>query len=151
MKAMERYVYLGIILLLAAGCLYLGWGRGPADNSAALAEQPWQVVDQPAQPAPSADRPVVRLDPGDLRDLQNLGLTDPVNQIVTDLAARQDLLPIQGVLGGTMSFHPSDRWVVAKNWVLADFDDGHILGWGIFKYTVANGKITWTRLDWTQP
>ena len=180
MKSMERYLYLGTIVLLAAGCLYLGLGRKPvADNSGALAEamasqeqlqkqlakadaenarlnltleeQQKKLSELTKPDAQGAGRPVVRIDPGDLRELQSQGLTDPVNQIVADLVARRDLMPIQGVLGGTMNFHPSDRWVVAKNWVLADFDDGHILGWGVFKYTVENGKITWTRLDWSRP
>lgn len=176
MNAKERYLYLGVIVLLAAGCLYLairpqGAGEKEALARAAQTEKRLQaeldkalveiggleaaLVEERRKAAELArpkerdsSQPVVLMDDVDMRALQRAGLSQPATQVVADLVARRELLPMQGVLGGTMAFRPSDRWVVARSWVLAEFDDGHIMGRGIFKYTVKDGKITWTRLDW---
>lgn len=175
MSSKERYLYLTIIAALIAVGIYMVWFRLPAANAAierletALAAQTQQAAQPaappaappttqpaappaappaPAEPVPDSGRPYVLLDNAEVRTLQKQGLKDPAAQIVASLAARRDLLPMKGVLGGTMGFHPSDRWVVTRDWVIADFDDGHIAGRGLFRYTVQDGIFTWALMDW---
>ena len=80
------------------------------------------------------------------RVLREQGLDDPVNQIVTDLKGRPNLIPFEAELGGTMAFRDNDKWVLTEKWVLAYFEDGHIGGRALLEYSVANGKLEWRRV-----
>jgi len=42
------------------------------------------------------------------------------------------LIPLQAVLGGTMTF--GNIQFLSKEWLIADFDDGHVQGRAIYKY-----------------
>ena len=46
-----------------------------------------------------------------------------------------------------MNFRNEAWWVVSNKWVLAHFDDGHRGGTLLLEYTVENGTIEWTVLD----
>ena len=86
-----------------------------------------------------------RLSVWQIQRLKKKGLKDPVKDIVADLMKHNELIPYEGVLGGTMGFRSeSDIHVLTPKWVLASFDDGHILGHMLLEYKVSNdGKIFW--------
>lgn len=85
----------------------------------------------------------------DLLDLKAAGLTDPVNQLRSDLGAHPDLIPVQGVFGGTMGFYDRDGIVLLPGgYVYAPADDGHIVAHTVLRYDIKpGGKIEWKLLD----
>jgi len=85
----------------------------------------------------------------DLLDLKAAGLTDPVNQLRSDLGAHPDLIPVPGVFGGTMGFYDRDGIVLLPGgYVYAPADDGHIVAHTVLRYDVKpGGKIEWKLLD----
>lgn len=93
-----------------------------------------------------ADRTTERLQPVgtghlinaiEIEELREQGLRDPVSQIVDSLMAHPELIPHEGVLGGTMGFYsPTYIHILDGSWIFADFDDGHIMGRGVFSYAV---------------
>jgi len=81
----------------------------------------------------------------DLDELRDLGLADPVAMLRADLMRHPELIPYKGVLGGRMGFYsPGDIVLLNSRWVYARFNDGHIVGFGIFEFSVApGGRIRW--------
>lgn len=81
----------------------------------------------------------------EINRLKRQGLNDPVNDITEDLLKRSDLIPHEGVLGGTMAFYaPENIHILSPNWVFAYFEDGHVRGEILLEYTVDdNGNISW--------
>jgi len=47
---------------------------------------------------------------------------------------REDLIPMDGVLGGTM--HYDNIQLLRDKWIIADFEDGYVYGKAIFEYTL---------------
>lgn len=83
--------------------------------------------------------------PVDVEPLRKRGLSDPVANLIADLQKHPELIPFKGWGGLQMGFYDVDRIrVLSNSWVYAPFDDGHIVGEGIFEYDVApSGSITW--------
>jgi hypothetical protein len=81
-------------------------------------------------------------------DLKRAGLQDPVPMLVTDLERHPELIPYPGVLGGMMGFYDTTAiHVLDEQWVYAYFEDGHISGYGLFRYRVQpGGRIEWQRV-----
>jgi len=81
----------------------------------------------------------------DRAQLQRRGLSHPEEDIVTDLMQHRELIPFEGVLGGTMGFYSrQDIHVLNSRWVLASFEDGHIGGHMLLEYVVSpRGGIQW--------
>lgn len=80
--------------------------------------------------------------------LRKQGLADPDEDLVRDLQAHPDLIPFEGVVGGTMGFYyPQYIFPLDHRYLIAWFDDGHIGGSMLLKYDVENGTIRWTVLD----
>lgn len=46
-----------------------------------------------------------------------------------------------------MVFRKVESWVVTDKWVLAHFDDGHSGGTMLLEYTVNDGVIQWSMVD----
>ncbi len=89
---------------------------------------------------------LVRERPGltswEIEELKRKGLPDPATDIAADLSIRKDLIPFEGVLGGTMEFY--DIHVLTSRWVLAHAEDGHVAGHLLLEYKVSDtGKISW--------
>lgn len=82
-------------------------------------------------------------------ELKKAGFTNPVEEIKKDLLERPDLIPADAVLGGKMFFYPDQICIINKNWVIAGFEDGHIMGMGLFEYRLKNGTIEWKVLNYT--
>lgn len=73
--------------------------------------------------------------------IEKNGLTDP-SYIVSDLLDHPELIPFEGVLGGVMMF--TDAALINDKWVFARFEDGHIMGSGLFQYEIKDQS----RIDW---
>lgn len=86
-------------------------------------------------------RDIPTLDYSDIERLKDYGLQDPVTDITVDLKKHPELIPYEAVLGGTMRFHKA--YVLTPEWVLANFDDGHIGGHMLLEYDVSDGTISW--------
>lgn len=92
---------------------------------------------------------LVKAQPGlsvwQIERLKKKGLKDPIKDIIADLMKHNELIPYEGVLGGTMGFwSESEIHLLTPKWVVASFDDGHILGHMLLEYKVSdNGKISW--------
>ena len=83
--------------------------------------------------------------------LKEKGLSNPVQDIVSNLTKHQELIPYKGVLGGTMGFYDKEIWVLNNKWVFAYFEDGHYGGHMLLEYNVTdNGKINWKRIAVTK-
>ena len=85
----------------------------------------------------------------DIWHLKHDVLTDPVNQLRSDLAGQASLIPFKGTLGGTMGFYGSTHAVLLPGrYVYAPAEDGHDLVHTVLKYDVEpGGKIRWRLLD----
>ena len=81
--------------------------------------------------------------------LKQKGLKDPVKDLKSDLMKRTDLIPYEGVLGGTMGFYSDENiHIVSSKWAAAYFNDGHINGIMLLKYNIQkDGKIRWYVMD----
>lgn len=83
-----------------------------------------------------------------LRELKHQGVSDPLREIPASLARHPELIPFKGVEGGSMGFYDQKGMVVLDGpWVLAPFEDGHVLGYGVFEYSVGpGGRLSWKRV-----
>jgi len=70
----------------------------------------------------------------DGRHLIALGINDPEMFIKDNLRKQQQLIPIKATLGGSMHF--GNIQLLGSEWLIADFDDDHVQGKGIYRYTL---------------
>ncbi len=97
--------------------------------------------------AQSADRPVDAIGPFEIDALKERGLANPIADLKADLAKHRELIPYEGVLGGTMGFYSdADVHVLNDRWVFARFEDGHVGGFALLEYAVKDGHVTWKRV-----
>jgi hypothetical protein len=83
----------------------------------------------------------------DIKDMKEKGLSNPVQDIISNLMKHNELIPYKGVLGGTMRFYEKEIRILTNKWVLAYFEDGHIGGYLLLEYDISNdGKINWKRI-----
>lgn len=81
-------------------------------------------------------------------NLRRQGFNGEVQEIVDDLEKHDELIPYEGVLGGKMGFYDKDHiFVISDRWVLAYFEDGHIGGNMLLRYSVENENISWEVID----
>jgi len=79
---------------------------------------------------------------------EEMKTANPAGALREDLMARRDLIPWEGVLGGTMTIPgPESIWFFAPHWALAYVEDGHIAGYLLFRFRILGGKIEWTPVD----
>ncbi len=87
-----------------------------------------------------------KLNRWEIEELKRKGLKDPVSEIIADLKSRKELIPYKAVVGGRMYF--CEVYVLNGRWVLASFEDGHIMGRMFLRYSVGNnGRISWQVID----
>ncbi len=73
----------------------------------------------------------------DLRQFERININEPVSFLRDRLQERPDLIPTEGVLGGTMNFYDREAiHVLNDKWMFATFEDGHIMGQLILSYDV---------------
>lgn len=76
---------------------------------------------------------------------QKYGIKD-YSIISKDLFLKPGLITQEPVLGGTMFF--AKVKILSDKWAFAEFEDGHILGYGLYEYAVSDaGEITWSVID----
>lgn len=82
-----------------------------------------------------------------LTGLNTHGYAD-AKQFLETLSTQNDLIPIKGVLGGTMKWWPSYSVVLNEKYVFGYFEDGHILGYALLEYAFdQNNTLTWKIID----
>ena len=81
----------------------------------------------------------------EIRSLRDRGLVDPVGDLIASLMATPTVIPHEGLHGGRMGFyHAKDIYVLDGRTVFARFDDGHIVGSGVFEFTVLpDSTVNW--------
>jgi hypothetical protein len=84
----------------------------------------------------------------EVRQFRERGLENPEQEIIDDLYNNPQLIPHEGVLGGTMRFHSKDDLtLINSRWAFARYEDGHITGEMLLEYDVnPNGTISWNVL-----
>ena len=86
------------------------------------------------------------LSESDIQKLRKKGLRNPEVDLMNDLNRKQrQLLPKEGVMGGTMTIR--DSRILNDRYAMAYYEDGHIGGYMILRYEVNNGNITWRVVD----
>jgi hypothetical protein len=77
------------------------------------------------------------------------GIFNPEEDLVSNLMQHRELIPYEGVMGGTMGFYSSkDIHILSSRWALASFEDGHIGGHMLLEYRVdPGGRIHWRVLS----
>jgi hypothetical protein len=85
----------------------------------------------------------------DIAQLKRKGISNPEADLASDLMQHRELIPYEGIMGGTMGFYsPKDIHILSSRWVLAAFEDGHIGGQMLLEYRVdPGGKIHWRVLS----
>lgn len=148
MGVVRRIALLVIAAILA---LVFIWGRAEKDEKRARAalEQARATLDSARAVGHGGAGAGVLLASDEIDALRRAGLTDPVNQLRSDLEAHGSLIPVKGVLGGTMGYHDRDGMVLLPGgYVYAPGEDGHILVHTLLRYEVdPGGKIRWTLVD----
>jgi len=86
----------------------------------------------------------------DGRKLIKSGITNPSEFIERNLRERPELIPLKPVLGGTMHF--TNMQLLSREWIIADYEDGHIQGRAIYKFELNNkGELEFELLNSTDP
>lgn len=89
----------------------------------------------------------ITLDNLSIQKLNEAGYSD-YTLLLNDLMDQNHLIPFEGLLGGSMAWRPEASFVLNHQWVYATFDDGHINGYGLLKFSIdPNGHISWTLID----
>ena len=70
--------------------------------------------------------------------LTRKGITNPEEFVENALRKRNDLIPNDAVLGGTMNFGKIQ--LLGNKWIIADYSDGHIQGRSIYEYRMDDKK-----------
>ena len=68
------------------------------------------------------------------KSFKEMGIDTPESYIRKALQNNPSVIPLDGVLGGTMFF--TDIEVLGTKWIIASYEDGHILGRSIFTYKI---------------
>jgi hypothetical protein len=68
--------------------------------------------------------------------LLNKGISNPSDFIKNSLRKKTEIIPLAATLGGTMRF--GNIQLLSSEWLIAEFDDGHIYGKAIYKYKLNN-------------
>lgn len=79
------------------------------------------------------------------RTLLRKGIENPETHIKQSLREKPELIPLEPVLGGTMRF--TNIQVLGSRWVIAEYEDGHVMGRTIYKYAIeSSGDIRFTEI-----
>ncbi|MDP5276600.1 hypothetical protein [Chengkuizengella axinellae] len=85
-----------------------------------------------------------KIDFASIQELSQFGID--TEYIIKDLYDHPELIPFDGVFGGTMFFYKA--YVLNYKWVYAKFEDGHILGAGLYKFELdQHHNISWELVD----
>lgn len=118
------------------------------ENEQELIELTDSLIDRKAQ---MRDRQpsIPRMNKSEYQSLKARGLEDPGAELIDDLIEKEEIIPHEGRLGGTMGFYaPENIFILNGKWVFAYFEDGHQSGNMLLSYSIAeDGEIEWEVLD----
>lgn len=78
------------------------------------------------------------------------GISNPAEFIEKEFRKRTELIPSKAVLGGTMHFGTIQ--LLSREWLIADFNDGHIQGRAIYSYKLnEKGQLEFELLNAIEP
>jgi hypothetical protein len=137
-------------MVLVFLCTYLGWKwqetatRGTSATATLQAQKEHleaEVTRLQADLSKAQTLPILILSDMAINQMKEKGLADPVEDLVSDLKTRSDLIPFQPVGGGEKRITP---WLITGTWVVAIADDGHRAIKAFLSYEIKNGQIEWT-------
>lgn len=77
-------------------------------------------------------------------------IENPEAFITQSLQQKPEFIPLKPVMGGTMAFRKVK--VLTEDWVLGVYDDGHVEGKSIYKYSLQpDGELQFTHIASTEP
>lgn len=86
----------------------------------------------------------------DGRKLIKSGIENPAEFIENKLRERPELIPLKPVLGGTIHF--TNMQLLGREWIIAEYEDGHIQGRAIYKYELNDqGELEFELLNSMEP
>lgn len=149
--ARQNYIWFGALVILFAVAVFMLIRMIQLNSeisdyhrtNSLLVERVDSLVNQLGHlPPPKSQR--LLLSAYDIQQMKEKGLTNPVQDLITDLRMHPELIPYESVLGGEMRFFKDEIYVLTSKWVLAYFEDGHIAGKILLEYSVdENGAISW--------
>lgn len=149
MKTRERLVWMFVTaVLLAAVVIVAARGREAASARERLEAERARLgaeverlrrTGEPAGALPAEEADV--LPPDVISHLERHGTTPEA--VIADLVRHPELIETEGVLGGSMHFVPSETRILTSSWVLATYEDGHVLGRMLLAYNLTSDGITW--------
>ncbi|MDO9508550.1 MAG: hypothetical protein Q7I97_04290 [Thermovirgaceae bacterium] len=91
------------------------------------------------------DEPIPR---PDWERLKTKARPDPRAWISASLLSRDDIIPWEGIHGGTMRIYdPSLVWFVGPSWCIVWAEDGHIGGYMLLRFDPGAEEPNWRLLD----
>jgi hypothetical protein len=141
--------YLFGILLLAGGCQRRTENK--ADNtenidSVALLRRQTDSLSLLLRRQNNQGTAAAALNHSDSVHLVRQGLTQPTRLLLEDLSRHPEVIPDSAVLGGTMHF--TMFRLLNRQWAMAAYEDGHVAGQMLLRFTVAPGsRISWQVID----
>lgn len=135
--------------------------QGAIDNLNAEKES---MIGQIAQNAVEYDSEIadLKLQVGELNDrlsnsyqypsyyidyLAQNGFASP-SLLIDTLSDESDLIPVKGILGGTMYWIPQNSILLNDKFVFAAFEDGHVAGFALLQYSLkGQGEVTWKIIE----
>lgn len=82
--------------------------------------------------------------------LIEIGIKNPEEFVENTLREKTELIPLKATLGGTMNFDKIQ--LLSREWLIADFSDGHIQGSALYKYKLnKKGQLEFELLNSIEP
>ncbi|MFD0837221.1 hypothetical protein ACFQ0I_15690 [Mariniflexile aquimaris] len=86
----------------------------------------------------------------DGKKLIEIGIKNPEEFIENTLREKTELIPLKPTLGGTMNYDKIQ--LLSREWLIADFSDGHVEGRAIYKYKLnKKGLLEFELLNSIEP
>lgn len=100
----------------------------------------------------SAPSSPLRLSQEERQYLEQRGLDNPEEQVLSDLMGRNELLPQDSLVGGDMAFVEQQSQLLNHRWVLATFTDGQSQGQALYEFEIGpGGDLIWVLLAYETP
>jgi hypothetical protein len=127
-----------LVATIAAHALVAWWWLGRRGDTR---EAPSGRIQEGAR---TAKGPVDLLDPVERDWYRRVGLDAPADSLAADLLRHPELIPAEGVVGGTMAFRRDAIYVLPGGHVWAVADDGHIETAMLLRFDIDRDRtITW--------
>ena len=145
------FLVLGVVLLLSAVSGLIFWRYEGVIRENDLLRKKIALVSEELErtraliPVEQDDEPMPH---PEWKKLTNNKITDPRAWLKESLLSRQDLIPWDGIHGGTMKIYdPSMVWFVGPRWCIAWVEDGHIGGYILLRFDPETEEPQWKLLD----